>query len=67
MARGVHLPFSVKNIVDCTSHITVDHKKDAKFVADSFFDTINELYLEKKLVDLNIFDGSSVCIKAEKY
>ena len=39
--------------------------KDAKFVADSFFDPMNDLDLDKKLVDLHMFDGSSVCRKAQ--
>ena len=52
--------------MDCTGHITGGHKKDAKFVAEIFFDPNNDLDPEKKLVDLHIFDGSSVCIKAKK-
>ena len=57
---GGYLPVSVKNIMDCTGHITVGHKKDAKFVAESFFDPMNDLNPEKKLVDLRMFDGASV-------
>ena len=53
-------------IGDCTYHITGGHKKYDKFVAESFFDPINELDPEKKLVDLHMFDGTSVCIKAQK-
>ena len=52
----------VKNIVDCTYHITGGHKKDAKFVADGFFDPMNDLDPENKLVDLNIFKG---CLSIE--
>ena len=44
---GVHLPVAVQNIVYCTGHITCDHKKDNKFVAESFFDPMNELDQEK--------------------
>ena len=40
---GFHLPVSVQNIVDCTGHIIGGHKKDDKFVADSLFDTMNDL------------------------
>ena len=67
LAQGFYLPVSVQNIVDCTGHITGGHKKDAKFVAESFFDPINDLDTEKKLVDLHSFDGSSVYRKAQKY
>ena len=52
--------------MECTGHITGGHKKDDKFVADSFFDPTNELDLEKKLVDLHIFDGSILCEKRIK-
>ena len=58
---------SVQNIVGCTGHITGGHKKDFKFVEESFFDPMNNLDPEKKLVDLNLFDGASVCIKAQKH
>ena len=57
---------SVQNIVDCTGQITGGHKNDTKFVAESFFYPINELYTEKKLVDLRMFDRSSVFRKAQK-
>ena len=57
---------SVKKIMDCTGHITGGHKKDDKFVADSFFDPMNELDPEKKPMDLHMFDGSSVCRKAKQ-
>ena len=53
--------------MDCTGHITGDHKKDAKCVAESFFDPMNDLDPENKLVDLHMFDGTSVCRKAQKY
>ena len=58
---------SVQNIVDCTGHITGGYKKDDKFVADSLFDPINDLDIEKKLVDLHMFDEACVCRKAQKY
>ena len=58
---------SVQNIVYCTGHITGGHKKDAKSFAEIFFDTMNDLYPEKRFVDLNIFDGASVCRKAKKH
>ena len=63
---GVHLHVSSQNIVDCTVHISGGHNKDAKFVADSFFDPTNEIYPEKKLVELNMFNGSSVYRKAKQ-
>ena len=56
---------SVQNIVDCTGHITGGHKKDDKCVAESLFDPKNDLDPEKKLVDLHMFDGVSVFIKAK--
>ena len=56
----------VQNIVDCTGHITSGHNKDDKFVVESSFDPMNDLDQEKKLVDLHMFDGSSVCIKDRK-
>ena len=54
---------SVQNILDSIAHITGGHKKFAKFVANSFFDTMDELDTEKVLVDLHMLDGSSVCRK----
>ena len=33
--------------------------------AESFFDPMNNPDLEKKLVDLHMFDGASVCRKAQ--
>ena len=58
---------SVQNIIDCTGHITCGQKKDDKFVAESFFDPINDVDPEKKLVDLHMFDGASVCRKSKTY
>ena len=55
-----HLSESVQTIVYCTGHITGGQKKDAKCFAGSFFDPINDLDRDKKLVDLHMFDGSSV-------
>ena len=52
--------------MDCTGHITGGHKKDANFFVESFFDPMNEIDPEKKLVDLHMFDGASVCRKAKK-
>ena len=45
LAAGVHLPVSVQNSVDCTGHIISGQKKDARFIADSFFDTMNYIDL----------------------
>ena len=50
----------------CTGQIICGHKKDYKFVAESLFDPMNDLNTEKEIVDLYIFDGSSVCRKAKK-
>ena len=52
---GDHLPVSVQNIVDCTGHITGGHKKDAKNISESFFDPMNDLDPDKKLVELIMF------------
>ena len=65
LAGGVQLPVPIQNIVDCTGKITGGHKKDAKFVADIFFDLMNDIDPEKKLVDLHMFDGASVCRNAK--
>ena len=46
--------------MDCTGHITGGHKKNAKLVAEGFFDTMHYLDPEKKLVDLHMFDGANV-------
>ena len=43
LAGGVYLPASVQNIVYCTGHITGGHKKDDNFVAEIFFDPMNDL------------------------
>ena len=67
LAGEFHLSLPVQNIMDCTVNITGGQKKDAIFVADSFFDPMNDLYPEKKLVDLHMFDGASVCRKVKKY
>ena len=64
---GVYLPVSVQKIMGCTGQITGGHKKDAKFVEESFFDTMNDLDPEKKHVGLHMFDGASVCIKAKTF
>ena len=53
--------------MDYTGHIKGGHKKDAICFADSFFDPMNDLDPEKKLVDLQMFDGATVCRKAQKY
>ena len=62
----VYLPESAQKIMDCTGHITCGHKRYAKVDAEIFFDTMNDLYLEKQLVDIHMFDGSSVFRKAQK-
>ena len=58
---------SVNRIVNCTGHITGGHNNNAKFSVGCFFDPMNDLDPEKKIVDLNIFDGASVYRKAKKY
>ena len=63
---GGCLPVSFQNIVEFTGHITGGHKKDAKYVADVFFDPMNDLDTENKLVDLHMFDGASLCRKSQK-
>ena len=60
---GVCLPVSVQKIVECAVHIKVGHKKGAKFFVRSFFNPMNDLDPEKKLVDLHMFGGASVCRK----
>ena len=47
LVGGFNLPVSVKIILECTGHITGGHKKDAKFVAEIFFDPMNDLDPEK--------------------
>ena len=66
LSEGVYLPVSVQKIVDCTGHITDGHKKDTQFVAVTLFDPMNDLDPEKKLVDLHIIDGASVCRRDRK-
>ena len=61
-----YISVSAQNIVDCTGHITGGHKKDAKFIAEIFFDPMNNLDPEKKLVYLHRFYGFSVCRKSQK-
>ena len=51
--------------MDCTGHIKGGHKEYSKFVAESFFDPMNDLDPDKKLVDLHMFHGASVCRKAK--
>ena len=62
----VHLPVSFQNIVDCTDHIKGGYKKDAKIFMEIFFDPMNDLDPEKKMVDLHMFVGASVCRKSQK-
>ena len=52
--------------MECTCHITGGHKKDDICFAESFFDPINDLDPEKKIVDLHMFNVDSVCRKAIK-
>ena len=52
--------------MDCIGHIICCQDKDAKFVAEILFDPVNDLDTEKKVVDLHIFYGYSVCRKAKK-
>ena len=47
--------------MDCTGNITGVHKKDAKLLPESLFDRMNDLDTEKKILDLHMFDGASVC------
>ena len=51
--------------MEFTGHITGAHKKNDKFVAESFFDPMNVLDREKKIVDLHMLDGASVCRKPQ--
>ena len=55
-----HLHVSVQNIVDCTGHITGGHRKDSKIVSESFFDPINYLDPDKKIVYLHMLNVASV-------
>ena len=57
---------SVQKFLYCKGHITGAHKKYAKFVADIFFDPMNDFDPEKKLVDLHMFGGAWVCRKSQK-
>ena len=57
---GVHLPVSVQNILYYTDNITGVLKKDAKTFVEGFFDPLDDLDTEKKLLDLNMFDGASL-------
>ena len=52
--------------MDCTDHVTGGYKKDADFFAETFFDTMDDLDAENKPVDVHIFDGTSVCRKAQQ-
>ena len=54
---------SVQNIADCIGHIIGGQNKDDNCFAETLFDPMNYLDPEKKLVDLHIFDGASVCRK----
>ena len=51
--------------MDCKGDIIGGHKNDAKFVAEILFDQMNDLDPQKKLVDLHMFNGSSVCRKSK--
>ena len=52
--------------MNSTVHTTGGHKKDANCIVEIFFDSMNELKPEKKLVDLHMFDRSSVYRNAKK-
>ena len=58
---------SVQKIVEYTVHIIGGHKEYSKIVVEGFFDPMNDLDPEQKLVDLHMFDGDSVFRKAQKY
>ena len=52
--------------MDCTGNITGGNKKDDEFVPDIFFDPMNDLDQEKKILDLHMFNIASVCRRVQK-
>ena len=56
---------SFQNILYSTCQFTGGQNKDAKSVEESFFDPMNDLGPKKKLVDLIMFNETSVCRKSQ--
>ena len=63
---GVHLPVAVVKILDCRDHMLGGNKKDASFLAKEFIGPMLDLDPKKEYFDLQIFDGASVCKKAQR-
>ena len=61
----IYLPVSVRKITDCSDWVSKGLKKDGTFVANEMKEVILELDSEKKLVDVCIMDGASVCKLAQ--
>ena len=67
LAAGVNNPFALLDIADCTNHLAIGGKKDAKYIADIVKPLItqmeSELDIHNKrspgIVDLVFFDGAS--------
>ena len=67
LAAGINNPFALLDIADCTNHLAIGGKKDAKYIADIVKPLItqmeSELDIHNKrspgIVDLVFFDGAS--------
>jgi len=65
LASGVHIPSACLEIVDCSAHLAIGGKKDAKYIANCFLPFIEKFEAEEEnTVDLALFDGASNVQKA---
>jgi len=61
----VHIPSACLEIVDCSAHLAIGGKKDAKYIANCFLPFIEKFEAEEEnTVDLALFDGASNVQKA---
>jgi hypothetical protein len=65
LASSVHLAVGCLRIVDCSSHLESDGRKDAAYIAELFVPHVLEMEQNSaKCTDLVIFDGASNVQKA---
>ena len=59
LSMGIHCPPAVLEICDCTGHMQLGGKKDAKFIAGRFIPIIRSLDPNGFYSDVVFFDGAS--------
>ena len=64
LASGAHNTAAVLEIVDCTKHMAIGGKKDARYIASLFEKHMKKLDPRKEIIDLLYFDGAANVQKA---